>query len=249
MLNQLNIEGKTKVEIAIERLKQFQPSEGYYIGISGGKDSDVIVKLAELAEVKYDLHHQLTGMDAPQTVYYIKSHYPNVKIDYPKKSMWQLIIENGFPPTRLMRYCCKNLKEYGGEGRFKVLGIRWQESSKRKKNRKLIETGITKNNCRVTGTKVLNPIIDWTSSDIWEFHKEFKLLHNPLYDMGYTRIGCIMCPQKGKSAILKDAEIFPKYYEQFIRTFNKMLLERQKRGLKTTWKDGEDVMNWWVNMC
>ena len=58
MINQINFEGKNKVDIAIERLKAFEPKEGYYVAISGGKDSDVIVKLCELANVKYDLHHQ-----------------------------------------------------------------------------------------------------------------------------------------------------------------------------------------------
>lgn len=247
MLGQLNFENKNKVEIAIERLKQFEPQEGYYIGVSGGKDSDAIVKLAKMAGVKYDLHHQLTGIDAPQTNYYIKKQYPEIQIDYPKKTIWQLIVENGTPPTRLMRYCCKELKEYGGEGRFKVLGVRWSESSRRKNNRRLVETKTTKNGCRATGTRILNPIIDWSESEIWEFHKEFNLDHNTLYDIGYNRVGCIMCPQKSKKAILKDIEIFPKYYEQLIRTFEKMLKNRREKGLKTTWKTGEEVFKWWIN--
>ena len=121
MINQINFEGKNKVDIAIERLKAFEPKEGYYVAISGGKDSDVIVKLCELANVKYDLHHQHTTLDAPQTVYYIRDTYPNCKIDYPEISAWKLIEKQGVPPTRLMRYCCKILKEYGGEGRTKVL--------------------------------------------------------------------------------------------------------------------------------
>ena len=113
MINQINFEGKNKVDIAIERLKAFEPKEGYYVAISGGKDSDVIVKLCELANVKYDLHHQHTTLDAPQTVYYIRDTYPNCEIDYPETSAWKLIEKQGVPPTRLMRYCCKILKEYG----------------------------------------------------------------------------------------------------------------------------------------
>ena len=112
MINQLDLEGKSKIDIAIERLKMFEPKdESYYVAISGGKDSDVIVKLCELANVKYELHHQHTTADAPQTVRYIRETYPNTIIDYPKTSIWKLIEKQGVPPTRLMRYCCKVLKE------------------------------------------------------------------------------------------------------------------------------------------
>lgn len=243
MLGQLNFEGKNKIEIAIDRIKIFEPSEGYYVAISGGKDSDVIKALCDMAEVKYDLHHQHTTADAPQTVRYIREIYPECEIDYPAKSIWQLIIENGTPPTRLMRYCCRELKEYGGEGRRKILGVRWSESSKRKNNRRLTEQ------CYKNNTFTVNPIIDWTDADVWEFHKIYNLPHNVLYDEGFKRVGCIMCPQKGKKAMLEDAKKFPKYYENYLRTFEKMLEKRKEKGLKTTWKSSKEVMEWWLNIC
>lgn len=86
----MNIE---KEKRAIEYLKAFEPvNEPYYLCYSGGKDSDCIRILAELAGVKHDTVHNLTTVDAPETVKYIKS-IPNVQIDYPKRSMWQLIVD------------------------------------------------------------------------------------------------------------------------------------------------------------
>lgn len=242
MIEQLNFEGKNKVDIAIDRLKEFEPQEGYYVAISGGKDSDVIVKLCELADVKYDLHHQHTTADAPETVRYIRKIYPNCIIDYPNKSIWKLIEEQGVPPTRLMRYCCKVLKEYGGEGRTKVLGVRWSESTGRKNNRRLTEM------CYKKSTITVNPIIDWTESEVWEFHKMYNLSHNPLYDQGCKRIGCILCPQKGKKGMLEDAKRFPKYKDNYLRAFQKMLDRRKQKGLKTTWNTPEEVFEWWINL-
>lgn len=242
MINQIDIYGKDKVQIAIEILQQFVPPEGYYVAISGGKDSDVIAKLCDLANIKYDLHHQHTTADAPETVRYIRNTYPNCKIDYPDKSIWKLIEEQGVPPTRLMRYCCKTLKEYGGEGRTKVLGVRWSESTGRKNNRRLTEM------CYKNHTVTINPIIDWNESEVWEFHKAYNLPHNPLYDQGCKRIGCIMCPQKGKKGMLEDAKRFPKYKDNYLRAFDKMLKVREKKGLKTTWKTPDDVFNWWINL-
>lgn len=121
-----------KEKRAIEYLKSFQPeSEPYYLCYSGGKDSDVIRILAQLAGVKHDIVHNHTTVDAPETVRYVRS-IPNVQVDYPAETMWQLIVRKGMPPTRLMRYCCSELKERGGQGRVKILGVRWAESANRK---------------------------------------------------------------------------------------------------------------------
>lgn len=128
-----------KERIAIERLKAFEPDEPYYLCYSGGKDSDVIRILAQLAGVKHELHHNLTSVDAPETVRYIKS-IPDMHIDIPhdkdgnRVSMWSLIVKKNMPPTRFVRYCCSELKEKGGEGKLKITGVRAAESVSRKKN-------------------------------------------------------------------------------------------------------------------
>ena len=125
---------REKEQRAIQYLRTFEPeSEPYYLCYSGGKDSDCIRILAELAGVKYDLEHNLTTVDAPETVYYVRS-IPGVHINYPEMSMWQLIVKKKMPPTRLARYCCEELKERGGKGRMKVTGVRWAESASRKEN-------------------------------------------------------------------------------------------------------------------
>lgn len=127
-----------KVQMAIDRLKAFEPAdEPYYLCYSGGKDSDCIRILADLAGVKHDIVHNLTTVDAPETVRYIKS-IPNAQIEMPKYSMWQLIEKKKIPPTRLVRYCCDELKEKGGKGRIKVTGVRWAESSNRNDNQSLV---------------------------------------------------------------------------------------------------------------
>lgn len=119
---------------SVEILKSFEPeTEPYYLCYSGGKDSDVIRILADLAGVNHDIVHNHTTVDMPETVRYVRS-IPNVIIDYPDKSMWQLIVDKGMPPTRLVRYCCSELKERGGKGRVKITGVRWAESRNRQSN-------------------------------------------------------------------------------------------------------------------
>lgn len=125
---------KEKEQRAIQYLKTFEPeSEPYYLCYSGGKDSDCIRILAELAGVNFEIHHNLTTVDAPETIRYIRS-IPGVIIDRPPLTMAQLIVKKKFPPTRIQRYCCEHLKERGGKGRLKIMGVRWDESPNRKAN-------------------------------------------------------------------------------------------------------------------
>ena len=131
---------KEKERIAIERLRAFAPKDDkYHLCYSGGKDSDVIRILAALADVPHEIHHNLTTVDAPETVQYIKT-IPGVIVDKATykdgtpKTMWNLILKKKLPPTRLMRYCCSELKEWGGKGKLKIIGIRWDESRNRKEN-------------------------------------------------------------------------------------------------------------------
>lgn len=145
MIEQLNIYGQNKVDVGIERFRSFEPPEGYYLAFSGGKDSSVILELAKMAGVKFDAHYTLTSVDPPELVRFIKDEHPEVDIDIPKYpenyknpklagkqiTMWNLIPEKNMPPTRVVRYCCKELKESRGEGRFVVTGVRKAESAKR----------------------------------------------------------------------------------------------------------------------
>lgn len=272
-----------KEKRAIEYLKSFQPeSEPYYLCYSGGKDSDVIRILAQLAGVKHDIVHNHTTVDAPETVRYVRS-IPDIQIDYPEKSMWKLIVEKGMPPTRLMRYCCSNLKERGGQGRFKITGVRWAESAKRKENSGLVKIsgkpktmqaqaeadgldyrvnrfgGLILNDdndesrrfvehCYRTTSTMINPIIDWTDDDVWEFLHHYGCRSNPLYECGLKRIGCVGCPFGGSGSMKREFARWPKYRALYVRAFDRMLERRKERGLEIPlmWSDGEHVMRWWV---
>lgn len=143
-IHQLNFDGVTLLEMSIKRLQEFEPKEGYYLAFSGGKDSVVIKALADMAGVKYDAHYSLTTVDPPELVQFIKEHHSDVEIDIPRDAdgnrvtMWNLIPRKVMPPTRLVRYCCAELKERGGDGRLCITGVRWAESANRKNNQGVV---------------------------------------------------------------------------------------------------------------
>jgi len=264
-----------KVQTAIERLRTFEPPEGYYVAFSGGKDSQCVYHLCKVGGVKFDAHYAITSVDPPELVRFIKTHYPDVKMEaqhysdgkpehyYPDGrpkpiTMWSLIADHTLPPTRKVRYCCANLKEPGGEGRIVVTGVRWAESANRKNthgvvgfrgkpkgtqkiaeeigadyklnkhgdvimnddndtNRRMVEQ------CYRTRKTMVNPIVDWTDDDVWAFLNGLGVEHCSLYDEGFTRLGCIGCPLSGSKNMLRDFERWPKYKDNYIRAFQRMI--------------------------
>ncbi|MGO5053562.1 phosphoadenosine phosphosulfate reductase domain-containing protein [Lachnospiraceae bacterium LCP25S3_G4] len=122
---------------AIEILQTFAGSEPYQLGYSGGKDSDVLRHLAIKSRVNHICVHNHTTVDVPETVRYIRSK-KGVIIEYPKETMWQLIVRHKTPPTRKMRYCCEDLKEYSGIGKKVLTGVRKYESINRSENQGIV---------------------------------------------------------------------------------------------------------------
>ena len=111
----------------------YDPEDGYYNTFSGGKDSQALYHIAELAGVKFDAHMNLTSVDPPEVIRFVKKSYPEVDLIKPKKSIYQLAIEKQILPTMRVRWCCAEYKELSGAGRVTLIGIRHQESSRRAK--------------------------------------------------------------------------------------------------------------------
>lgn len=112
---------------AIMRLREAaDTSERFYkapliVTTSGGKDSSVCVALAEKAGIDFEVMHNHTTVDAPETVYFIRREFKRLEekgvkctVNYPhykgeRVTMWSLIPQKLMPPTRLVRYCCSIL--------------------------------------------------------------------------------------------------------------------------------------------
>lgn len=275
-------------QTAIERLKAASDmslrlfEKPLVITYSGGKDSDVTLHLAEKSGIPFEALHSLTTADAPETVRHVYDTFrrleekgvkctvdKHVQPDGSRVTMWNLIPRKLMPPTRVVRYCCAELKEGGGKGRFIATGVRWAESTARRKNRggwevlhsnrqkslilandneedrRLFET------CQMKGTRVVNPIIDWKDDDVLDYAAVEKIHMNPLYCEGFHRVGCVGCPMAtAKTRILEFAR-YPKIKAAYIRAFDRMLDERRGRGkmggpIFRMGDTGVDVFHWWM---
>jgi len=222
-----------KEKKAIERLKAFEPTDGYYLAFSGGKDSLCIYYLAIKAEVKFQAHYNHTTVDPPELIYFIRENFPDVIFSYPTETMWQLIVRKKIPPTRIARYCCSALKETNGKGKTVITGVRWAESARRKNTRGIVESWGKRSadkvmllndndinrrfteSCIKSDKFIINPIIDWSDDDVWEFIRKYNHKYCCLYDKGEKRLGCIGCPLSGAKTMKKDFVTYPKYQQAY----------------------------------
>ena len=106
---------------------------GYYLAFSGGKDSQALFHIAQLAGVTFKAHMNLTSVDPPEVIRFVKRHYPEVELIKPKKSIYDLAVEKQILPSMRVRWCCAEYKEMSGAGKVTLIGIRHQESSRRAK--------------------------------------------------------------------------------------------------------------------
>lgn len=270
-------------QTAIERLKAASDmslrlfEKPLVITYSGGKDSDVLLHLAQASGIPFEVLHSLTTADAPETVRHVYDTFrrlegkdiqctvnKHVQPDGSRMTMWNLIPRKLIPPMRLARYCCAELKEGGGKGRFIATGVRWAESVARKKNRGTLEvlhsnrkkSLILANDndedrrlfetCQMKGKRVVNPIVDWQEADVLDYAAAEKIPMNPLYCEGFRRVGCIGCPMASKTRIMEFSR-YPKIKAAYIRAFDKMLALRIEKGIDAySWRSGVDVFHWWM---
>jgi len=99
-IRQLNFEGRDKVQVAIMRLQEFEPPEGYYFADSYGKDSCVVLRPLQMAGIKDDAHYSQGGIDPPELVQFGRKYHPDTIIERPEMSMWQGVFVHGMPRRR-----------------------------------------------------------------------------------------------------------------------------------------------------
>lgn len=133
----MNTQLQRKIDSSISMLQKAErtalryQSYGFNVAFSGGKDSQVIVKLAELAGVKHRVVHNFTTMDAPANIRFIRENYPQCVIRKPKESFWQLCRRHKMLPTMMVRFCCSELKEKSDPNSVTITGVRRAESYRR----------------------------------------------------------------------------------------------------------------------
>ena len=209
------------------------------VGFSGGKDSLATYLVVEKAmESSPPIFFMDTGIELPETIEYIKKFAKSRDVPIIGQEagdrFWESVDVFG-PPARDFRWCCKVLKlgpaatsiadEMGGET-LSFMGQRKLESFQRS-----IEPRITENPW-VPGQTSANPIQTWNALEVWLYIFREKVVFNPLYNQGYHRIGCYLCPSSPLAELESLRETHPEYHERWMSMMREWA---EKYGFPSEW--------------
>lgn len=115
-------------------------------------------------------------------------------------------------PSIHRRWCCNVLKKFKidvAEYKFRIVGVRAEESSRRIK---LNEISIFQ------GSNIYRPIFKWKEWHVWDYIKKYDLKYPSLYDEGFDRLGCVICPficGNNQMQINRNRKRWPGIYNAF----------------------------------
>lgn len=199
------------------------------VQFSGGKDSMAMVGLVSRLTDHFFPSFMETGIEFPEAVAFAKSTAESLGlkllISTPADHLGDFFtrLPHFGWPTIHSTWCNRDLKvrpqkkllnQLYGPGRFyKLVGIRKEESARRRRMHKAGE--FFAEDYQVGTDMLVYPLMNWTGADVLEYLEETGLPTSSLYDK-YGVSGCYWCPfyqEEIYRAILSD---HPKLYDRFI---------------------------------
>ena len=133
-----------KIKYSVELVRKaerialsYDPEDGYFLAFSGGKDSQALYHIAKLAGVRFRAHMNLTSIDPPEVIRFVRTQYPDCEMVKPKDSIFNIAAKKYTLPTMRIRWCCAEFKEMAGAGKVTLIGIRHEESIKRSRRNEI----------------------------------------------------------------------------------------------------------------
>lgn len=215
-----------------------------YVSFSGGKDSLVVLDLARASLKQRELRAFFlnTGIEFPETVEFVRNFCREREIPLKEAnagSAFREQVGKFGPPAKDFRWCCKvcklasagdldagkraqSQKSAGDVAYLTIDGKRKHESFSRAR------IAASETNPFVPAQLNIFPIRDWKALEVWLYIHWRGLSYNPLYDLGFERVGCWLCPSALAAEYARVKDLHPEMYAKW----NAFLLEWAKsRGL------------------
>lgn len=208
------------------------------VSYSGGKDSLVTLLLVHDSVPDYEILFADTGLEFPETIENVRQVAGKLskplKLHSAGDAFWESI-ENFGPPTVEARWCCKVCKlgaitqviENNYEnGCLSFIGQRKYESEIRANSKNIWK------NPWVGNQVGASPIQNWTALHVWLYLFRKKASYNPLYEEGFDRIGCWLCPSASMADFMRLAHTHPGLSEKLT---NYLIDYAARAGLPVEW--------------
>ena len=174
---------------AVPLALRYDPDKGFFVGFSGGKDSQALYHMMQLCDVPMHAYFSPTSIDPAENIRFIRKNYPEVEFTKIDKSIFDVFREMKVLPSMRIRWCCAYFKEKGGEGKVVCTGVRKAESVKRSK----------RNEIEVSGRKFSGHMDEFEQWQENRVRKKVKNLNQDQFsDAKRTEVRCI----NGKDKIL-----------------------------------------------
>ncbi len=230
---------ETEAIESIKKIARGYATDSSFISFSGGKDSTVTSHLVTKALGTKSVLHIFgnTTLEFEETINYINRFKKNqcrtpVITAINKERNFFDLCEIVGPPSRVKRWCCTTFKTgpittkieqiFKSKKILTYYGIRRCESRTRSKYDQLTESP------KISKQMVFSPIIDWLDYDVWLYILENNLDFNKTYRLGFTRVGCWVCPNNSKWSELLIKINFPEMYEKWHKTLLDFAIKTQK---------------------
>jgi phosphoadenosine phosphosulfate reductase len=215
-----------------------------YVSFSGGKDSLVVLDLARASLKQRELKAFFlnTGIEFPETVEFVRSFCREKEIPLKEAnagSAFREQVGKFGPPAKDFRWCCKVCKlasagdiDAGKEAssRKGATDVAYLTIDGKRKHESFSRARIAASETNPFVPAQLNifPIRDWKAIEVWLYIHWRGLSYNPLYDLGFERVGCWLCPSALAAEYARVKDLHPEMYARW----NAFLLEWAKtRGL------------------
>lgn len=230
------IEDNTVKRIIREYEKFKHRLDIFHVAYSGGKDSAVLLDLVKKALPKgsYVVIFGDTGMEFPDTYKVVKLTekqceeegipFYTARSHFDPKDSWRLF----GPPARVLRWCCSvhkstpqtiKMRELTGKNNYigmDFVGVRAYESAVR-------STYDFENfGKKQKGQYSYNPILEWTSAEIWLYIYMNGITVNETYKKGNSRAGCLFCPMGGGKGDYLQRAAYKEKVDEYISMIKEM---------------------------
>ncbi len=232
---------------AVSFIRELVEKNGLPVAVSysGGKDSLATLLLVLDAGIVPKMMFVDTGLEFRETRESVRrtaeKHSLDLLVEDAGDAFWRNLDHFG-PPARDYRWCCKTCKlgpatrliqKHFPDGVLSFIGQRAYESEQRARKGSVWRNPWTPNQLGAS------PIQKWTAMHVWLYIFSKGADHNQLYERGFDRIGCFMCPATDVAELRLAKELGEDYprWQAFLEEYS------SGRGLPPQWLD-HDLWRW-----